>query len=63
LIVANFVVFIILGAIAAVYNMGIFPGIYAVSISYGVAFEVWASVSLATDTAIAGIMIWSVCEI
>ena len=30
---------------------------------YGMAFVIWASVSLAIDTAIASIMIWSVREI
>jgi hypothetical protein len=59
LIAANFVIFIVLGAIAAVYS----TGIYVVSFSYGGAFEVWVSISLAIDTAIAGIMIWSVREI
>ena len=63
LIAANFVVFITLASIAAVYSMGFLPGLYTVADGYGVAFEVWASVSLGIDTAIAGIMIWSVCEI
>ena len=59
LIVANFVVFTILAPFVA---MSHFWGPITISTLniYTVGFQVWASISLAIDTTIAGIMIWSV---
>ena len=63
LIVANFVVFMILAPFLTVHGFGSFPlAPYTIVNDYGVFFEIWASASLAIDTAIAGIMIWSVRE-
>ena len=62
MIAGNFVVFITLGSLAAVYRDFI-PGVHTVFDGYVTGFPVWASVSLVIDTAIAGIMIWSVREI
>ena len=42
------------------YFLGHDPETRSSYTGYRVGFEVWASVSLAVDTTIAGIMIWSV---
>ena len=61
-IAADFVVIIVLAPIMArfvLYFMG-HPDVPNSYPGYAVGFQVWASVSLAIDTTIAGIMIWSV---
>ena len=70
MIAANFVIFTILALITVVFYEDFLASLDITGNSdidcgtgYGLAFVIWASISTAIDTGIAGIMIWSVREI